>query len=295
MSFRELVLLLVLAALWGGSFLFMRIAVPEFGPVPLIAIRVAVAAASLSVFVLTKPALRRELLQNLRPLALLALFNAALPFPLFAYATLHVTVGFASVLNATAPLFAAIVAWLWMRDPVTVSGVLGLLIGFGGVAVLTGGTPADWSEGTARAVAAGLGGSLLYGISASFVKRRLAGIDAWVTTAGSMALAAVMLAPVAFLQWPASPPGPLAWSAVILLAIACTSIPSIFYFRLVVSAGPTRAMAVAFLIPGFAMLWGWLALSEPITLRMLAGCAVVLAGTALATGFAQRWLRLVKA
>jgi drug/metabolite transporter (DMT)-like permease len=277
----DLLAVVWMAALWGGSFLFLRIAVPDFGPVPLIFVRVVVGAACLLPFLVARgewPALRR----HWRPLLALSALNAALPFPLFAYATGELSAGFASILNATAPLFAALVAAAWLGERLRPVAIAGLAVGFGGVLVLAGDVPA-LGPGAVPAVAAGLVASASYGVSASLAKRHLAGVSPWVTTTGGFGFAAPLLAVPAAFTWPAQWPGRPAWIAVVLLAIACTSIPNIAYFRLLQRAGPTRAMAVAYLIPAFGMLWGALVLGERVSPRMLAGCLVILAGTALVT------------
>jgi drug/metabolite transporter (DMT)-like permease len=287
----DLISVLFMAALWGGSFLFLRIAVPDFGPVPLIFARVVIGAGCLLPLLVARgewPELRR----HWRSLLVLSALNAALPFPLFAYATAHLSAGFASILNATAPLFAAIVAALWLGDRLRPVALLGLGIGFAGVVVLAGEVP-QFGPGAGLAIGAALLASLCYGISASFVKRRLAGVSSWVTTTGGFGFAAPLLAPVTVFTWPAEWPGAGAWLAVFLLAIACTSIPNIFYFRLLHRAGPTRAMAVAFLIPAFGMLWGALVLDEAVSPRMVAGCVVILLGTALVTVTPALWSRLL--
>ncbi len=271
--------LVALAAMWGGSFLFLRIAVPEFGPVPLIALRVAVGALVLLPFLRQRgewPQFRT----HARHLFVLGAVNAAIPFPLFALATLHVTAGFAAILNATAPLFAALVAGFWLRERLGVIAIAGLCIGFGGVIMLVGESP---GTDTGIAILAGLTGSLMYGVSASYVKRHLSAVSSWVTTAGSFSFAALMLGVPALWQWPDQWPSLRAWTAALLLAVLCTSIPNIHYFRLLLRIGPTRAMTVAFMIPGFAMLWGGLVLGERVTWSMLVDGFVVLVGIALVT------------
>lgn len=287
MSPADVLQIVAMAAAWGGSFLFLRMAAPEFGPVPLIAIRVTITALFLLPVVLARPAWRRELRANMGRLCVLGVMNAAIPFPLFAYATLYVTAGVASIMNATAPLFAALVAWLWLGDRMTPAGIVGLMLGVAGVVWLVGGLPAVGPDALV-AVGGALFASLLYGISASFVKRRFGRVNAWVTTAGSFGVAAVVLGPLAVVQWPGVPPSARAWTAVLLLAIVCTAVPNIYYFRMVLKVGPGRAMTTAFLIPVFGMLWGWLVLGEGVTLTMLGGCAVILLGTALVTGLIGR-------
>lgn len=289
MSPADALQILAMAAVWGGSFLFLRIATPDFGPVPLIAIRVGVSALFLLPVLLLKPVWRREFRQNVGKLFLLGLVNAAVPFPLFAYATLFVTAGFASVINATAPLFAALVAGVWLRDRITVGGVVGLIIGFSGVILLVGGLP-DIPLGALLAIAGALFASFLYGVAASFVKKYLAGVNTWVTTTGSFGFAALLLVPLAVIRWPVDSPSTTSWAAAAVLAVACTAIPNIYYFRLVLRVGPGKAMSVAFLIPIFGMLWGALLLGEALTPGMLAGCAVILLGTSLVIGMIGRRL-----
>ncbi|MBM4221229.1 MAG: DMT family transporter, partial [Gammaproteobacteria bacterium] len=253
----------------------------------LIGMRVTMAAGVLLPGMLMDPQLREQFRRNLFPLAVLGGVNAAIPFCLFAYATLYVTAGFASIINATAPLFSALVALLWLRQRPGLLGSIGLLTGFSGVVLLVGGMPTV-QEGAVLAIAGGFLASFLYGVSANFVKTRLGNVHAWVTTGGSLVFAALWLAPLAVWQWPEAAPSLQAWAAVAMLAVFCTSIPNIYYFRLVIRAGPTRAMAVAFLIPVFGMLWGAVLLHETVTLTMLAGCSVILLGTALVGGFTTR-------
>ena len=279
----DILQIIAMAAVWGASFLFLRMATPDFGPVPLIAIRVGVSALFLLPVLLVRPVWRAEFRRNLGKLFLLGLINAAIPYPLFAYSTLFVTAGFASIINATAPLFAALVAGVWLRDRITIGGFLGLIVGFSGVVLLVGGLP-DTAPDALLAICGSLFATLLYGVAASFVKRHLAGVNAWVTTTGSFGFAAVLLAPLAVLKWPVENPSGRSWLAVLLLAVVCTAIPNIYYFRLVLRVGPGKAMSVAFLIPVFGILWGALVLGEQVTLGMLSGGGVILLGTALVVG-----------
>lgn len=112
------------------------------------------------------------------------------------------------------------------------------------------------------------------------------------TTAGSYGFAALLLAPLSVLYWPTANPSPVSWFSAAMLAVLCTAIPNIYYFRLVFRVGPGKAMSVAFLIPLFGMLWGWLILGERVTLPMLAGCAIILTGTALVVGLVGKRLGL---
>ena len=191
MATRDLIDLVVLGAIWGASFLFMRVAVPQFGPVPLIAARVGIAAVFL-VGVLARRGGVARLVTDAAPLTILGAVNSAIPFTLFAYAVLSVTAGFAAVLNSTAPLFGALVAFAWLHETPGGTRMLGLAVGFMGVLILVWDRLALSNDGSAGAVLAGLSAAVLYGISANYTKRRLSGVDPLViatgcpsTTAGS--------------------------------------------------------------------------------------------------------------
>jgi drug/metabolite transporter (DMT)-like permease len=282
----DVVELFVLAAIWGGSFLFMRMAAPEFGPVALITLRVGIAALVLvPVLALRRrlPALRGKLLHVL----VVGAINSALPFCLLAYATLSVTAGMASILNATSPLWGAVVAHVWLKDRLTGSRVLGLVLGFAGVVFLVWGRASFKAGGGGLAVVAALGATLSYGVAAAYTKRFLRGADPLAVATGSQLGATLLLLPGALVLWPAGPVSHGAWGAVVALAVLCTAVAYVHYFRLIANVGPARAIAVTFLIPPFAVLWGALVLGEPVTARMLLGSAIVLLGTAFATGLVR--------
>jgi drug/metabolite transporter (DMT)-like permease len=284
---RDLIDLILLAALWGASFLFLRIAVPYFGAVPLIELRVAIGGLVL----LPLLALRRglpDLRAAIRPIFILGVGNSALPFTLFAYATISLNAGFVSILNASAPLFGAIVAYFWLKDRLTPLRVTGLLIGFAGVVVLVWGKVSFEAGGAGLAILASLLASLLYGTMVNYTKQRLAGVNSLAIAIGSQLSAAVALLPLAIWWWPAQVPGLSIWLSVIALGVGCTGIAFILYFRLIANAGPAKAIAVTFLIPVFGVLWGALFLDEETTVNMLAGCATILLGTALTTGIIAR-------
>ena len=283
MSTRDRAELILLAAIWGGSFLLMRIAVPEFGAIPLIAARVGIAAVFL-ILVLARRGGLDHLLRNTAGLSVLGAINSAIPFSLFAYAVLSVTAGFAAVINSTAPLFGALVAFVWLRERLAPIRVAGLIIGFAGVFVLVWGRLSFTRDGGGWAVLAGLTASILYGISANYTKRRLGAVDPLVIATGSLIAATVLLLPLASAYWPATPPSVEGWVSAALLAVFCTGIAYILYFRLLSRIGPSKALAVTYLIPVFGVLWGYVFLREPITASMVLGCAVILAGTTLAAG-----------
>jgi drug/metabolite transporter (DMT)-like permease len=284
---RDLIDLLILAAVWGGSFLFMRLAVPEFGPAPLMALRVGLAALALLPVVLWRSGLP-IMGRHWKAILLVGTFNAALPFLLYGYAAQGLGAGFLSISNACAPMWGAVIGWLWLRDRLPGSRVLGLVIGFAGIVVLAW-DKFDFSEGgTGPAVVATLLAPLCYGIAANCTKRYLVGVDALSNAAGSMISASLLLLPFAIWTWPSEPVSLQAWGATVLLALACTGVAYIIFFRLLASVGPTRAMSVTFLVPVFGVFWGAMLLDEPVTGNMLLGSPIILLGTALSLGLIER-------
>jgi drug/metabolite transporter (DMT)-like permease len=287
MKSRDLIDLLLLAAIWGASFLFVRLAVPAFGPVALIEVRVAVAALVLLPLLAWRGNLA-ELRAYAGPLLVVGAFNSALPFVLFAYGLLHITTGMAAILNAMVPLWAALIGWVWLRDRLARLQWLGLLLGLLGVVVLVWGRvslkPGSAAFEATLAIGACLLGTVSYGLAAVLTKRWLAGVSAWGTAAGSQVGATLVLLPFAILSWPAQTPGPLGWAAALALGVICTAIAYLLYFRLIRRVGPVQASSVTFLLPATAALWGVLLLGETVTAQMLVGGAVILAGTALALG-----------
>jgi drug/metabolite transporter (DMT)-like permease len=284
---RDVAELLALAALWGGSFLFMRVAVPAFGPVALVFLRVAGAALVLVPLL----ALRGELAslrRHWRTIAVVGFVNSALPFLCFAYAALTINAGVSAIFNSATPLFAAIVAWLWLGDRMTPLRIVGLAIGFAGV-LWIGWDKADFGPGgSAAAIGACLLATMSYGIGPSLTKRRLGGVPPLAVAAGSQVAASLFLAVPAALAWPAQAPSGPAWVMVALLAFFGTGLAYLLYFRLIANAGPANAVAVTYLIPIFAVVWGGIFLGERLTLPLVAGCAVIFIGTALATGMLPR-------
>jgi drug/metabolite transporter (DMT)-like permease len=275
--------LTTLAALWGASFLFMRMGAAEFGPVALSAVRVAGA----TLFLLPLLAWRGQLdvlRRHWKPIFVVGVLNSALPFLCFSYAALSITAGLSSIFNASTPLWGALIAWLWLGDRLTPSRIGGLAIGFGGVLWLAWDKASFRPGGSGWAIVACLAATLCYGLAASFTKKRLTGVAPLAVAAGSQMSAALVLAIPALLWWPPAMPSHQAWLAAASLALACTGIAYVLYFRLIASVGPANAIAVTFLIPVFAVLWGWIFLDEVLSATMVAGCGVILVGTGLATG-----------
>lgn len=289
-SRRWLVDLVLLGGLWGASFLFMRIGAAEFGALPTAAVRVAIAM----IFLLPLMVLRGQLpafRQYWKPALCIGVLNSGLPFAFFAFALLTLNSGLAAVLNATVPMFGALVAWAWFGDRPDRSRIAGLVIGFVGVAMLAGrgaGFHSGADEGAARwAIAACLAACICYAFAASLTRKYFVGVPALATATGSQIGATLALAVPALWLWPAQMPSLRAWLALVAVGIACTGLAYILFFRLIENAGPARALTVTFLVPVFAVFYGAVFLGEEITQWMLICAAVIVCGVALSTGLVK--------
>jgi drug/metabolite transporter (DMT)-like permease len=287
MSPRDGTELVSLAMLWGGSFLFMRMGAAEFGPVALSALRL-IGASLLLVPLLLWRGQWQALHQHWRPIFLVGVTNSALPFVCFAYAALSINAGLMAIFNAATPLFAAVIAWWWLKDQLTPLRVAGLVIGFVGVAGLAWEKASFKPGGSGWAVVACVVASMLYGFSANFTKRKLTGVPPLAVAAGSQLGASIFLILPALWLWPAQAPSGNAWLMAGLLAFACTGLAYLMFFRLIANVGPSNAITVTFLVPLFAVLWGRVFLGELLTPAMGIGCLVILLGTGLTTGVLRR-------
>ena len=281
---------MLLAAIWGSSFLFMRLAVVEFGPLPTAALRVAVAAFFLLPLLLWR-GLGPELLRHWKTVFVMGVLNSAIPFACYAFALLSISTGLSAILNATVPLFGAIVAWFWLKDRLNGSRTLGLLTGFAGVAMLA------WDKASFKPDASGLASgwavlacllaTLCYGVAANFAKRHMRGVPPLVSAAGSQLGATLGLALPALWCWPAQLPSTTAWLAILVVGVVCTGLAYVLFFRMIQNAGPSRALAVTFMVPVFAVVYGAAFLAEAVTGWMLVCGGVIACGTALSTGLVK--------
>ena len=283
MTLASVVRLLALSAIWGASFLFMRMGAPVLGPTLLIACRVASAALFLAIVgvAMRKPLdARRNALHYL----VLGLFNSALPFMLFAFAARTLSASLLSILNATAPIWGAVIGAVWTRTAVAPKARLGLALGVAGVALLVGFDPSSLREGAPLAIALALGATFSYGVATNYAKSARK-VDPYANAHGSMWAATVLLAPaVPFAPAPGTAT-PAIWLAVLALGIVCSGIAYLLYFRLVADLGAASALTVTFLIPVFGVVWGHVFLGEPLSWNTGVGALVVIVGTALVTGF----------
>ena len=269
--------LTILGAIWGASFLFMRVSAREFGALPLVEIRLALGALILLPILWSgRGHFTRK---HLVPVVLISAVNTAVPFSLFAWAAQRAPAGIAAITNATAVLFTALVAFVFYREHISKRRALGLVAGFVGVVVLASGKTAGASVWSAAL--AGTFAGVLYGVGANLIRRQLAGIPPGAVAAGTLVSASLLLAPFALVSWPSTPVPLHSWVSAVLLGVLCTGIAYFIYFRLIYRVGAARAVTVTYLVPLFGVVWAWIVLGEPLTLSMAIAGALILGGVAL--------------
>jgi drug/metabolite transporter (DMT)-like permease len=274
-SIQTFTLLLALAALWGGSYLFVRIAAPEMGAIPLVFLRVCLAALGLLALVLIVrqiPNFRQRWPQFL----LLGLLNNVIPMTLIASAVIHLTASLGAILNATTPLFTVVIATLWLRERFGWKKGLGVVLGIAGVGVLTGFSPIPVDLRTLRAVLEALLAAGSYGLAAVYARKAFQGVQALHEAVGQLCGSSFLLLPFALGTWPQVEISAVLVGAVLGLALLSTSIAYLLYFRLIATAGATVAASVTFLIPFFSILFGVVFLAEPLSAGMLWGLGIIL-------------------
>ncbi len=282
MGARDLGALLLLGALWGASFIFIRVAVPVLGPFVLVDLRVLLAAAALVLCAVVGgrfPKLR----SNWRRFLGLGFLNAAVPFTLIAASEINLTASLAAILNSTTPLFAAVVAAVWIREVLTPRRIGGLLLGIVGVAVVVGWTPVTLSPVVLLSIGASLAAALCYGFGGVYAKRSFSGQPPLGMAIGQQAAAGLLLLPPSVVSLPEEAPSPAVVISVLSLALLSTALAYLLYFRLISSVGPTNTLTVTFLVPVFGLLFGALFLDEPVGVGTLAGLVIILSSVALVT------------
>jgi drug/metabolite transporter (DMT)-like permease len=276
--------LALLGAIWGASFMFMRVAAKDFGSAPLVFARLALGAAILLPFLWRE---RRAFSLALWPrLALIGAINAAIPFVLFAWAAQRAPAGVGAITNSMAVLFVALIAFLFYGEKIGVQRGIALVVGFVGVIVLASGKVQGASIGLP--VAAGTTAAFLYGVGANLVKRYLAGLPATAVAASTLSCAALLTAPFAIAQWPAHTIPAVSWAAALALGVLCTGIAFVLYYRLIARIGAPRAATTTYLVPLFAVAWAWLLLDEPLTLNMAVAGVLILGSVVLSQSNAKK-------
>lgn len=267
----------VLGAIWGASFLFMRVAAGDFGALALVEVRLSLGSLVLLPFLWRA---RAQFPARLWPkLALIGAINSAAPFLLFAWAAQRAPAGVGAIANAMTVLFTALVGFLFFGEKIGARRAVALLVGFGGVVVLASGKTAGASIGWA--VAAGVAASFLYGIGINLVRRHLGGLPAAAVASATLGVAAILTLPFAVATWPTQPIPAASWASAVMLGVVCTGAAFVLYYRLIARVGAGRASTVTYLIPVFGVAWAWALLDEPLTLTMAIAGALILGSVAL--------------
>ena len=278
---------MLLGALWGGSFLFIRVAVPALGPFVLVELRAGLAVVALFLYALAVRSMPK-IRGRWRSFLVLGFFNAALPFSLISAAEIHLTASLAAILNATTVMFSAIVAAVWMGDVLTTRKAVGIALGIVGVSVLVGWDPLPLNGAVLLAVAAMLLASLSYALGATYAKRSFAAIPPLGMAIGQLGGATALLLPLAVVSLPERAPSTGVTLSMLGLAFLSTAVAYLIYFRLIENVGPTSTLTVTLLVPVFGLLFGVLLLEEPFGLGTLAGLGIILTSVVLITGIAPR-------
>jgi drug/metabolite transporter (DMT)-like permease len=269
--------LTLLGAIWGGSFLFMRVAAKDFGPFPLVATRLVLGAVILLPFLWSA---RKQLrASHWLKFFIVGALSSAIPFALFAWGAERAPAGIGAIANSMTVLFAVLVAFVAFGESIGKRRAIALIAGFVGVVVLASGKTSGESVGLAAL--AGTLASLSYGIAGNLVKRYLADLPPVAVASGTLTCAAVLLVPLAWWTWPSVSPPAASWASAVLLGVLCTGIAYAFYFRLIQRIGAPRASTTTYLVPLFGVLWAWVFLGEAPTVTMLIAGALILGSVIL--------------
>jgi len=286
MRAADIARLVALSAIWGASFMFMRIAAPAIGPVWTSTSRVLLGGLVLLVW-FRMTGFDPELRRHARVYLMIGAVNSAIPFTLYAFASIHLPAAFLATLNATAPAFGLVFGALAGLEQVNARRIAGLLLGGLGVALLAG--AGDAAAGPASgsmagwAIAASLAACAGYGITGVLIKKYARDASPRGIAVGAQLGAAVLLLPLLPLQLPSALPGPAVIASILGLALLASAVALVMYFRLIANVGAARALTVTYLIPVFGALWGWMFLGEALPADLFAGGAAIIAGTLLVT------------
>ena len=295
MSTTNLLRLLLLGAIWGTSFMLMRIASPVLGPMLTTFCRALLGALALYAYARVR-GVDFAWKRHAHVYLVIGLFNTAIPFALFAWSALHIPSSYMATLNSLAPVFTGLFGYLILQERLGAARIAAFLLGLTGVAVLVGVGPTAITLDAVLGVLAGMGAAACYGYAATYTRMRATGIPSLATATGSQFAASLALLPFSL---PAVPHALQAASlstmiAVIFLGIVCTGLAYALYFHLIAAEGASKAVTVTFLIPATASLWARLLLGEPVTGGTVAGIAIVLLATAIALGLVSKWTALLR-
>ena len=270
--------LTLLAEIWGGSFIYMRVLAPVLGPVITATARVSIAGIALIAW-FRVTGFDADLRGQWRHFIVIGVLNSAIPFVLFSFAALHIPASYSVILNSATPLFAALLSALFLAERLTLAKIGGLVAGAAGVALVSKAGPVVPDALFGASIAACLGAALLYAASSVYMKKYAAGAKPMAIAGWSQVAAGIVLLPLVPFAPVRGEITPVVVANVLGLALLCSAVAYLLYYRLIADIGPTRALTVAFLMPLFGMTWGALLLGETITWPMIAGCALIVGGT----------------
>ncbi|MCI1737203.1 MAG: DMT family transporter [Pseudomonas veronii] len=281
MKLSDYVRLLALAAIWGASFLFMRISAPVLGALPTAFFRVLLGAIGLAVILAILNS-SVDFNGKLRQIMVLGVINSGIPFLMYSVAALLLPAGYSAIFNATTPMMGVLIGWMCFNDPLTLKKAAGVLIGIMGITLLTSTGPVTLSMSVVMGALVCLVATSCYGAAGFLAKRWVAdkgGLDAKLVAFGSQIGATLFLVPFFGISTAINPPTtwgtPQVWIALVALGFICTACAYILYFRLIADIGPVRSLTVTFLIPPFGVLWGGMFLGERLSAAHLYGGGLI--------------------
>ena len=268
------ILITILGAVWGSAFMFIKIATPELGPIALVNIRLAVAGLIFIPFLLQQKYLK-HFRRNLKNILVLSVINTALPFSLFAYASLESSSNMLSILNGTTAIMAVVISTIWLKIRLNFFQIMGVFIGLFGIVVLANPDNVYISmKGTIFCLSA----AFCYALSANYIQKFAYKTNTIVLIGWSLVIASVLLLPITFFNLPSQLPSNNVIFSILWLGVISTGVAFLGYVRLIEKVGAVKTATVAYFIPVFGVIWGYVFLGEPITLQILIGMILILIG-----------------
>ncbi|HST06053.1 MAG TPA: DMT family transporter [Chloroflexia bacterium] len=281
--------LLLLGAIWGASFMFIKVGGEEMQPFFLVEMRLSLAAIVLALVCLTKPGIFALMRANWRTMLVMGLLNCALPYTLITWGETHISSGMASIFNALTPLWVGALGFVWIwAERLSAGRLLGLLMGLAGVGLVVSGNFEHQGEADPTLFLLGQGavilGALSYAIAGIYGRRKLQGLPVLVGAAGQLITGAIMILPFALFEVPDKVPSIQAIGSVVTLSILGTAIAALLFFWLLSNVGTIGTLLVTYLLPPFALVWGALFLHESATVWAILGLVLILLGITFTSG-----------